>query len=281
MSVAPADVKKLRDKTGAGMLDCKKALQETNGDFAEAEVFLKKQGLASADKKMGRATSEGAVFYKVTSSKAVLVELTCETDFVAKTDKYKELGNNLATLVLEQGITQTDDERIVNLVKEGISILNENLQVKKIVALDLSENQVATAYLHNEGSIAALVVLDCGAVTAESRPEIEELGFGLALHIAAFNPAYLKREDVASDYIEQQTAIFTEQSKDLAGKPANVIENIIKGKVNKHLSQICLLEQGFVKEDKTAVKNIILQVAKKLNTSLELSHFEYISVGAE
>ena len=131
VNIAPADVKKLRDKTGAGMLDCKNALVASSGDFAEAEKILKKQGLASADKRSGRATNQGAVFTKISGDKAVILELTCETDFVSKNEKFRETGEALVDMVISKGITEINDD-LVNRVKEAIAILKENMTLKRL-----------------------------------------------------------------------------------------------------------------------------------------------------
>ncbi len=279
MSVSPAEVKKLRDKTGAGMLDCKKALVEAEGDLPKAESILKRLGLASAEKRAGRATGEGSVFHAVSEDRVVMLELACETDFVAETDQFKELGKELVQIALQKGVSDPKDSELQEKVKEAIAVLSENMQINQIVSLELTSKELATVYLHNGGKIAALVILDLGKSEEKTNEAIRGLGFDLALHVAAFNPLYLSRDDVPEEYLEEQLKIFKEQSKELKGKPENVIENILKGKINKHLSLICMLDQGFVKEEKKKVQAVIQEVGKEVGISLSLTKILYIAVG--
>jgi len=277
MAVAPADVKKLRDQTGAGMLDCKKALIESDGDFGKAEKILKEKGLASADKRSGRATNQGSVFTAISDSKAAMVELTCETDFVAKNDVFKKSGKAIAERVLEKGYSEINDE-LATMVKEAIAILKENMTLKRIELIDIAENELVVDYLHNGGQIGVFVKLACDSAETAAKAEVKELGFDLALHAAAFNPAYLNRDAVDADYISEQESIFTKQVEQM-DKPANVIQGIIKGKLNKHLSQICFVDQNFVKNDKLSVKKAIDEVAKSVGGKIELAGYTYFMIG--
>ncbi len=279
MAVTPADVKKLRDKTLAGMLDCKKALQACDGDFAAAEKYLKEQGLASADKRSGRATNAGAVFTAIKGNTASLVELTCETDFVAKNDAFRESGQKIADVVAEKKYTAINEE-LETLVKEAISILKENMILKRISTMDLSDSDCAVDYLHNGGSIGVMVKLSCDSAATAQNSEVKALGMDLALHAAAFNPTYLNRESVDSAYVKEQEEIFAAQAANM-DKPAKVIEGIIKGKLNKHLAQVCFVDQAFVKNDKLSVKQAIAEVAKAAGGSIELVDYVYCMVGEE
>ena len=279
MAVTPADVKKLRDKTLAGMLDCKKALQACDGDFAAAEKHLKEQGLASADKRSGRATNAGAVFTAVKGSTASVIELTCETDFVAKNDAFKNAGQKIADRVAEKKYTAINED-LENLVKEAISILKENMVLNRISVMELAETDCAVEYLHNGGSIGVMVKLSCDSAATAAKDEVKALGLDLALHAAAFNPSYLNRNDVDAAYLKEQEEIFTVQASNM-DKPAKVIEGIVKGKLNKHLSQICFVDQAFVKNDKLSVKQAIAETAKAVGGSIELTEYVYIMVGEE
>ena len=279
MAVTPADVKKLRDKTLAGMLDCKKALQACDGDFAAAEKYLKEQGLASADKRSGRATNAGAVFTAIKGNTASLVELTCETDFVAKNDAFRESGQKIADVVAEKKYTAINEE-LETLVKEAISILKENMILKRISTMDLSDSDCAVDYLHNGGSIGVMVKLSCDSAATAQNSEVKALGMDLALHAAAFNPTYLNRDSVDSAYVKEQEEIFAAQAANM-DKPAKVIEGIIKGKLNKHLAQVCFVDQAFVKNDKLSVKQAIAEVAKAAGGSIELVDYVYCMVGEE
>ena len=277
MTVTPADVKKLRDATDAGMLDCKKALIEAEGDFSKAEKILKEKGLASAGKRAGRATSAGTIFTCITDTKASAIELNCETDFVAKTDQFQSAGKAIAKVVVEKGLTEVNDE-LDTMVKEAISILKENMSLKKISLINIAEDEKVVEYSHNGGQIGVLIKLKCDSAATAAKDEVKGLGFDLALHGAAFNPTYLNRGAVPAEYIKEQEEIFTTQAENM-DKPANVVAGIVKGKLNKHLGQICFMDQAFVKNDKITVKKAIEEVAKTVGGSVELATYSYFMVG--
>jgi len=277
MAVTPAEVKKLRDQTGAGMLDCKNALIESDGDFGKAEKILKEKGLASADKRIGRATNQGAVFTQIDNSAAAMIELTCETDFVAKNDVFKKAGQGIADTVLEKKYTEVNDALTLK-VKEAISVLKENMTLKRIALVDIADNELVVDYLHNGGQIGVLIKLSCDSAETAKKEEVKALGFDLALHAAAFNPSYLNRDAVDPDYLKEQESIFSKQAENM-DKPANVIQGIIKGKLNKHLSQICFVDQKFVKDDKVTVKKAIEDVAKSIGGKIELISSTYFMIG--
>jgi len=279
VAVSPADVKKLREKTLAGMLDCKNALVEANGDFAAAEKILKEKGLASADKRSGRSTNAGAVFTAIEGSTAAAIELNCETDFVAKNAIFNESGSKIAKVVAEKNITTVNDE-VESLVKEAISILKENMGVKKVATMSVTENDCVVDYLHNNGQIGVMVKLSCDSPATASKEEVKTLGLDLALHAAAFNPSYLNRGKVDASYIAEQESIFKVQAANL-DKPENVVAGIVKGKLNKHLSQICFVDQAFVKNDKLSVSQAVSEVAKAVNGKIELTDYIYMLVGEE
>jgi len=280
MAVTPQEVKKLRDKTGAGMLDCKNALVKSNGDFAAAEKILKEQGLASADKRVGRATNNGSVFTKIGNGKAAMAELTCETDFVAKNDVFRNAGEKIAAAVAEQGSAEKTDT-LETMVKEAIAVLKENMLLGKVICWNVADNEVVVNYAHNGGQIGVMVKLACDSAETAAKKEVEELAFDLALHAAAFNPAYLNRDAVDPQYLKDQEDIFTTQANNLGDKPEKVIKGIVQGKLNKHLSQICFVDQGFVKEDKKSVKQVVTETAKAVGGSIELVDYAYIAVGQE
>lgn len=277
MSVKPAEVKQLRDQTGAGMLDCKKALIEAGGDFAKATKLLKEKGLASADKRSGRATNQGSIFTKINSSAAAMVELTCETDFVAKNDVFKNAGQGIAEAVLENKYTEVNEDLTLK-VKEAIAVLKENMTLKRIALVDIAEKELVVDYLHNGGQIGVLIKLACDSAETAAKDEVKALGFDLALHAAAFNPTYLNRDCVDADYLAEQESIFSKQVENM-DKPANVVQGIVKGKLNKHLSQICFVDQKFVKDDKVSVKKAIEDVAKSVGGTIDLVSSTYFMIG--
>ncbi len=280
MAVTPQDVKKLRDKTGAGMLDCKNALIKADGDFAGAEKVLKEQGLASADKRVGRATNNGSVFITIDGGKAAMAELTCETDFVAKNDVFRSSGEKISAAVVAQGNADKTDA-LEMMVKEAISVLKENMLLGRIVFWNVKDSDVVVNYAHNDGSIATMIKLSCDSAATAAKDEVKALAFDLALHAAAFNPTYLNRDGVDASYLKYQEEIFTTQANNLGDKPEKILKGIVQGKLNKHLSQICFVDQGFVKEDKKAVKQVVAEIAKAAGGSVELTDYAYIAVGQE
>ncbi len=279
MGIKAADVKKLRDKTGAGMLDCKNALAKADGDFDKAEKILKELGLAAAAKRSGRATNQGRVFTKITESKAVILEIGCETDFVARNADFIALGNDLTATILDKNIT-TITEELETAVKEAISTIKENMSIKRFKVIDITANDLVVDYIHGEGSIGILLKLTTDKPEILQKEEVKTFAFDCALHIAAFNPQYLSRDDVPADYVNEQKEIFLAQAKNL-GRPEKVLEGIVKGKLNKHFSEICFLDQPFVKDDKQSVAKVMSAVAKEAGGSLSIGGFVYYKVGSE
>ncbi len=270
-------VKKLRDATGAGMMDCKKALTEANGDFAEAEKILKKMGLAAVAKRQDRATDNGRVFVKVAKDKAIIINLTCETDFVATNKEFIALGEKICDVALEKGYTEINDE-LNAMVTDLISIIKENMSLANLTVYDIAADEFAATYTHGEGSLAVLVKLKAGDSAVFEKEEVKEFANDLALHVAAFTPSYLSRDKVDEKYIADQVEIFTAQAAKL-DKPANVVEGIVKGKLNKHLNEICFLDQPFVKDDSISVAKKAQEIGKAVGTTLEVVDYAYLKAG--
>jgi len=279
VDIKAADVKKLREKTGAGMLDCKKALTEAGGDFAKAEKHLKELGLAAAAKRSGRATNEGRIFTKVGEDGAAVVEIACETDFVARNKDFIAMGEDIADTIITEGLTEKS-QVLDDKIKEAISTIKENMELKRFSTLSIGENEMVKEYIHGEGSIGVLVKFKADSKETLAKPEVQEFAFDCALHIAAFNPLFLKQDSIDQSYKQEQEQIFRKQAESL-GKPEKVLEGIVKGKMNKHFSEICLLDQGFVKEEKLSVEKKMKEVAKSAGGSLEILDYIYYKVGDE
>jgi len=282
--VSAADVKRLREKTGAGMMECKNALVAAEGDFTKAEKLLKEKGLAALEKRADRATNEGKVFVKIKGdgSAAVLVELSSETDFVARNPDFIALGGAIADTALEKGYAEPNEE-LSGKVTDLATKIRENMGLKRLKIVKAAANEYLTQYIHGDGKIG--VVVKCGSDKPEifKGEEVKAFVFSLALHIAAFNPYALDKSKIDPAYIAEQQEIFgkqMEQDEKLKGKPANVLEGILKGKLNKHLSEICLLEQGYVKDEKISVAQAIADCAKKAGAKLEITDYVYFKVGA-
>ena len=278
MEIKATDVKLLREKTGAGMLDCKNALVKADGDFAKAERLLKEQGLAAAVKKSDRATNAGKIFSRVLPDRGILLELTSETDFVARNAMFQELGQALLTKVADQRLTEPTDELHL-MVKETIGKIKENMQLRRIVTLPVGANDALVEYIHDD-RIGVLVRFTLGDITAKDHPHVKETLFDCALHVAAFAPMFLSRDKVSPQFLKEQEEIFTKQAEQL-GKPAAVTQGIVKGKVSKLLSEICLLDQPFVKDEKRKVAKVLEDLSKEAGTRIDLVEYEYVKLGAE
>ena len=277
MTVTPAAVKELRDKTGAGMMDCKKALVEADGDMAKAEKLLKESGLAAAAKRMGRTTNEGRVFSKLVGSRGALVELSSETDFVARNSDFIALGERIIDRLIAEG-AKADAAALEAMVAETAGIIKENMGLRRHKVVDAASNEMLVDYIHGEGRIGVILRFRLGNPALASDPRVKETTFDMALHVAAFAPAYLSRGDVDPAYIAEQEAIFGKQVEAM-DKPANVLAGIVKGKVNKHLGEICLLEQGFVKDEKIKVAKVLEDLGKQAGGKIELVEYLYFKVG--
>jgi elongation factor Ts len=281
MAVSAADVKKLREKTGAGPMECKKALEETNGDFAQAEKLLKEKGLAAVEKRAGRATNEGKIFIKIKDNAAVLVELASETDFVARNPEFIALGGTIADLALDKGYTGPNEE-LAGMVTGLATKIRENMSLKRLKVVKADAGEYLTRYIHGDGAIGVVVKVGSDRPEIFEKDEVKEFVFTLALHVAAFNPLALDKSKVKEAVLTEQEEIFRKQmegDEKLAGKPANVIDNILKGKMSKYLSDICLLEQGYVKDEKFTVAQAIENINKELGVSLKVLDYVYFKVG--
>jgi len=283
--ISAADVKKLREKTGAGMMECKNALVSSDGDFAKAEKLLKEKGLAALEKRAGRATNNGKVFIKTKddNSAAVLVELNAETDFVARNPDFIALGAAIAANALEKGVTAPNDE-LNGLVQELATKIRENMGLKRLCQVKASSNEYLTQYIHGEGSIGVVVKCESDKPEIFKNEEVKSFVFSLALHIAAFNPIAIDRDKIDQTWLKEQEGIFRvqmEQDEKLKGKPEKVLEGILKGKVTKYLSEICLMEQGYVKDEKITVAKAVEECGKKAGAKLTVKEYVYYKVGAE
>ncbi len=279
MEIKAADVKKLRQKTGAGMVDCKNALVKAEGDGVKAERILKELGLAAAAKRSGRATNQGSIFTRIEKKEAVILEVGCETDFVANNKDFAILGNELTEMALRSDSNKATNE-MAERVTETISTIKENISLKRFKKMVIADNDLVVDYIHGGGSIGILVKLHSGKKEALSDEKVKAMGFDCALHIAAFNPEYLSKEDIPAEYIKEQEEIFTVQAKNL-GRPEKVLDGIVKGKMNKHLSEICFLNQPFVKDDKQSVTKVLEALSKDVDSKISVSEFIYYRVGEE
>jgi elongation factor Ts len=279
MAISPAAVKELRQKTGAGMMDCKRALVEAKGDAAKAEKLLKEMGLAAAAKRGGRATNEGRVFSHINDARGALLELSCETDFVARNEDFVGLGEKMVRMITDEGET-VDRGRLEAMVADTAGIIKENMALKRFAVLEGGDGAMLTDYIHGEGRIGVMVRFQLSDSELRQNARVKEAAFDFALHIAAFAPAFLSRQDVSQDYIAEQESIFRKQVEGM-DKPANVLDGIVKGKLNKHLAEICLLDQGFVKDEKVKCSKVLEALGKETGGKIDIVGYLYFRVGEE
>jgi elongation factor Ts len=284
-NISANDVKTLREKTGAGMMECKNALVEADGDFTKAEKLLKEKGLAAVENRSGRATKAGKVFIKqkagAPGSTAVLVEMVSETDFVAMNPEFIALGNAIADRALEKNYREPNEE-LVAMVTDLAAKIRENMSLKQIKAVDISANEYVSSYIHGDGAIGVVVKLSSDKPEVFANEDVKAFAHGLALHVAAFNPYALDQSKIDQAWLKEQEGIFRvqmEQDESLQGKPAGVLENILKGKVSKFLKDICLLDQGYVKDEKMTVAKALSDAAKAAGANLSIADYVYMRVG--
>lgn len=292
MEISAKDVKELRERTGAGMMECKRALTEANGNMEEAITILRKRGLASAAKKAGRITSEGLVDVCVASingaTVGVIVEVNCETDFVARTDDFKNLVHHISELILNQKpasveallaqkFSARDAHTIQEVLAEKIAQIGENLSVRRFERVELNGSGGLGQYIHAGGKIGVLVDFGAPSSVDTTKEEFKGLVHDIAMHVAASDPKYLSRQEVPAEVVEREKDIA--RAKAPAGKPAPVIEKIVEGQLGKFYGEVCLLEQSFVKEPGLTVSQWISQKAAALGGAVEVRRFVRFKTG--
>lgn len=276
MAFTANDIKNLREMTGAGMMECKKALTECNGNIDEAAKYLKEKGLAAAAKRADRATAEGRLFMRQDGNKIYVVEMTCETDFVANNADFIALGEKMLDVTIAKGYTKVEDEH--NKMLEDLKVsIRENMNVAKVEVIDVPANGVASFYIHSDKKTGAVVAID-----GSTADDVKTFAYDCCLHIAAFTPAYTSKKDVPESYIAEQKEIFKaqmDQDEKMAGKPDNVKEGILQGKVNKHLAEICFEDQMFVKDDKKTVAAKLAETGKAVGSTLTFATSKLFVLG--
>ena len=281
-------VKELRDKTNAGMMDCKKALTETNGDLEAAIDYLCKKGIAKAAGKADREATEGIITSRLSpcGKTGILIEINCETDFVSRNDNFVAFVDKVADTIaassaktLEEALQlSTGDLTIEDFVKSKVIELGENMQLRKFERFDVSGEGAIAQYIHMGGKVGVLVEVGTTQAATTGAEEFQNLIKDVTLHIAAANPKGLAREDIAPEIIEKEKEIFRVQLAD-EGKPAEMIEKILMGKLGRFYAENCLLEQAFVKDPDTTIKKLVEATAAKLGDSLTIRRFVRFGLG--
>ena len=270
--ISASMVKELRELTNAGMLDCKKALEATNGNMEEAITWLREKGISKAAKKASRIAAEGLAVARIASNKAVVVEVNSETDFVAKNEEFKNMVNDIAeAIILASNVNTIEDvlnlevngTKVNDLIVEKTATIGEKLSFRRFALLTKNDNEVFSAYSHMGGKIVTLVKL----VGTN-----EEVAKEVAMHVAAMKPTYLSRNEVPEEVLEKEKTILKEQAVN-EGLAENKIDMVVTGRINKYYEEVCLLDQNFIKENKMKVSNYVK------NNNMDIVEFVRYEVG--
>ena len=284
MNITASMVKELRDKTNAGMMDCKKALKETSGDIEKAIIYLREKGLLQAAKKSGRIASEGLTTALISADgkKGVVIEVNSETDFVAKNEEFKNFVAEAAQAVVEnspkdlealKAVVLNDGKTVQETLTDKIAKIGENMSLRRFGEVKV-ENGVVVDYIHGGGKISVVVALESEGDTVA----LTDIGKDLAMQVAAMSPKYISIEDVDAEFLAQEKKILTAQALN-EGKPEKIVEKMVEGRLNKQLKEICLLEQVFVKDTDLTVKKVISDTAKKLGSEIKVADVLRYEVG--
>ncbi len=300
-------VKQLRERTGAGMMECKKALQETNGNVPEAEVVLRKRGIAGASKKESRSTKQGLIssFISPDGKLGVLVEVNCESDFVARTEDFQSLASDIAAHIAEtkpkavrveevteaeranfkehealyeQKFTKDQQSTVGEFVKAKIAKLGENINISRFVLYQVDGNGVIGHYVHAGSQIGVLIEVDTKSDHAGGKDEFKTLVRDIAMQVAAANPQFVSKEDVPASLLETERGIQRERALN-EGKPEKMVDKIAEGRMSKFYEEICLLEQPFIRENSISVNELIRTAASKLGETITVARFVRYKVG--
>ncbi|MEG1633525.1 MAG: translation elongation factor Ts [Oscillospiraceae bacterium] len=288
MAFTATDVKNLREMTGVGMMDCKKALTAAEGNMDEAVAWLREKGLAAAQKKSGRIAAEGMAYATVVNGVGVIVEVNAESDFVSKNDLFVEYVMGVATVVADTNPADLDalyastfpgtDKTVLDLQNDRVLVIGENIKVRRFARFD---SGVSVPYVHMGGRIAVIVNMSVSA-GSEGKPELIELGKDLAMQTAALNPTFLDKSQVSQTFIDSEMHIRLAQAKEdpkNVGKPDAIIEKIVMGGLSKYYKEICLLQQPFVKDDSVTVEQHVANVAKQLGCEIKVNSYTRFEKG--
>ena len=285
--ITAALVKELRDKTGAGMMDCKNALVETNGNIEESVDWLRKKGISGAEKKSSRTAADGVVTVSVSDNAAALVEINSETDFVSRNPDFQKFAKNVSSIALNSG-SNLDELKNAKYLDSGksvkdaltdlIGLIGENIVIRRTVLFNSSTNILST-YIHGQideglGKIGVMLSIESNGDVEK----IKELGKKLAMHIAASKPVAISSKDVDPSIIDRERKILIEQAKD-SGKPDNIIEKMVEGRISKFFSEITLLDQTWVMDGESKVSKVIENIEKEISCNIVIKDFKYFILG--
>ena len=281
MEISAKLVKELRDRTQAGMMDCKKALQECAGELEAAVDWLRQKGLSKAAKKAGRATSEGVVAFKgaADNSAAAIAEVMCETDFVSRGDKFQAFAQSVADLVFSRKLTEGNLSEILEKeLTEQIATLGENMGLGRYAYYEVQKTGIIGSYIHSNGKIGVLVELNCDKAETAAKPEFLELAKNVAMQIAAANPAALDAGQLDQALVDREREVYRQKTLE-EGKPANIGEKIVEGRIQKFYQEVCLLDQSYIRDDKLAIKDVVAACGKQVGDNVSVARFVRLQLG--
>lgn len=290
MSVVSASlVKELRERTSAGMMDCKKALEETKGDFEAAIEWLRVKGLSAAAKKAGRVAAEGAVFAQVIGNTGMIVEMNSETDFAARNDGFRALLVDVSEHIIhavqavgdivEQAFHKNPTKKIGDLLTEATAKIGEKIVIRRFEKYTATPSSLVHAYVHGEGKIGVLLEVATSTPAAISKPEVKTFAQDVALHIAAMNPMAISSEQIPADIVSKEKEIL--KAKNLEqGKKAEMIDKIVDGQIRKFLAESSLMDQPFVKNPDMKISDLAKDLGKTIGADLTVKRFARFELGA-
>ncbi len=291
MAITAAQINELRKATGAGMLDCKKALEQNDGDFEKSVDFLRAKGLAAAAKRSGRAATEGmvAAFVSDDLKSGILLEVNSETDFVAKNDMFKAFVTNIGNHILAtspadcaammaQPYTADPSKTVQSYLNESIAVIGENIQIRRFTRFDVPADGCIGFYIHAGGKIGVMVQVEGPSVTPDNADTLKTLVKDIAMHSAAAAPRYITRDQVPADVLEREKDIYRAKARE-SGKPDNIVEKIILGQLNKFYGEVCLNEQVYVKDTDKTIPQVVKEAGAAIGATITIKRFERYVLG--
>ncbi len=274
-------VKELRDKTGAGMMDCKKALQENDGDLEKSLDWLRQKGIAKAAKKVGRATSEGLVTVASAGNTVAMASVCCETDFVARGEKFIDFANSVSQLVLDKNPADVPalEALLGDELQNQIAIIGENMTLSTFARYEAPESNALGVYIHANNKLGVLIELACGSAANAKGEVATTLAKNIAMQIAAANPLAVDPSTLDADTIDREREVYRQKALE-EGKPENIVEKIVEGAVKKYYKEVCLLEQPYIRDDKKTIADIIREAGKEMGGEVSVVRFSRIQLGA-
>jgi len=279
-------VQELREKTGAGMLDCKKALTDAEGDMDKAVKILREKGLAAAANRSGKQTAEGIVKIKSSDKRAVIVEVNSETDFVAKNENFLKFADDIVDIIFTNKPADLNalknckfgNTTVAEELTQFIAKIGENIQIRRFDIIESNQDEIIGQYIHAGGKIGVLLKLQLSDISKKETGDVKELLKDLCMQVAAAEPKYISSKDVTQEDLDNERAVYTQQMRN-EGKPEKIIANIVEGKIKKYYELVCLEDQLFIKDQNIKVNKVIEEVSKKSGISIKVTQFVRYKVG--